>query len=61
VDLTKAEKDLVLRKNQKLYKDKTESEVSRNKLMMTMTVLIALVVILIVLFVYYTFLAPKTN
>ena len=58
VDTTKAEKEVILKKNQKLYQEKTQGEISRNKLQLTLLMLLAAVVILIIMFFYYIFWMP---
>ena len=57
----KMEREKVLRKNQKLSKEKTEAEVLRNKLQMTMTILIALLVVVVIMASYWLFLEELLN
>lgn len=48
----KQETETVLKKNRKLFEQKTQSETSKNKLQLTLTVMIGLLVVVILLFVY---------
>ncbi|MBX3102852.1 MAG: hypothetical protein KF690_10115 [Bacteroidetes bacterium] len=48
----KVQTEKVLKKNKKLFEEKTESESSKNKLQMTMTILIGMLFIVILLFFY---------